>query len=220
MPVRLVRRLSYLEAHHRAFVCSGCAALGFLCGAHLPLPMRFIVGWDAYAMSFLFLAWVPILTARPATVVRVAKKEHSSGKIIFAFVLGAACVSLGAVGYLLGTARDLPAPARTGHVFVAMATVVSSWSVVHTLFTLQYAFFYYRNTHSKKPAGLQFPGETKPDYLDFAYFAFVIGMTSQVSDVAIDARQIRRWALLHGMISFAFNAAILALSINLISGLF
>ena len=71
-----------------------------------------------------------------------------------------------------------------------------------------------------KPQGLQFPGKGMPDYLDFAYFSFVIGMTSQVSDVTIASREIRRWALLHGLTAFGFNAAILAVSVNVISGIF
>lgn len=220
MPRSLVRRLSYLEAHHRVAVCIVCALLSFFGAARLSVPMQLIVGWNGYAISFLMLAWTRIITAPPSTVVRVATLEHSSRKLVFAFVLTAACASLGAVGFLLGSAKALPASGRTGHVILAVTTVILSWSVVHTLFTLQYAYLYYRRTGGKTSGGLQFPDEPKPDYLDFAYFSFVVGMTSQVSDVQISSRQIRRWALLHGVVSFGFNLAIVGLSINVISGLF
>src|SRR5205085_1461121 len=136
----------------------------------------------------------------------------------------AACASLGAVAYLLGSAKDLPVASRSTHVALAIGTVILSWILVHTLFSLHYAYMFYRMPEctkveaSRRP--LIFPGAELPDYYDFAYFSFVIGMTSQVSDVQIASRIIRRWALLHGAISFAFNAAILALSINIISGLF
>jgi uncharacterized membrane protein len=92
---------------------------------------------------------------------------------------------------------------------------------VHTVFALRYAHIYYDcDEHGKAAGGLNFPDEDSPDYLDFAYFSFVIGMTSQVSDVNISGRSMRRLALLHGLISFGFNLSILGLCINMISGLF
>ena len=130
--------------------------------------------------------------------------------------------SLGAVGYFMSTAKGLAREPLAGHVIAAIGTVILSWLVVHTVFTLHYACLYYLDPAAKgQGGGLCFPGEQEfeADYLDFAYFSFVIGMTSQVSDIQISSRLIRRWALLHGMISFAFNAAILALSINIISGM-
>jgi uncharacterized membrane protein len=111
----------------------------------------------------------------------------------------------------------------TGHVAMAITTVVTSWGLIHTMFALRYAhIFYLRNderTDARGGSGLKFPGESEPDYLDFAYFSFVLGMTCQVSDVQITSRRIRRLALVHGALAFVFNTAILALSINLVSGL-
>ena len=93
--------------------------------------------------------------------------------------------------------------------------------MVHTVFALRYAHIYYECGQAGNPlGGLNFPDEDAPDYLDFAYFSFVIGMTSQVSDVSISGRRLRRLALVHGLISFAFNLSILGLCINIISGLF
>jgi uncharacterized membrane protein len=156
-------------------------------------------------------------------VVRLANVQPVSRTIIFGFVLTASCASLGAVAFLLSTAKGLPKELFARHVAAAVGTVALSWLVVHTVFALHYAYLFYANRGPLSKGGpLQFPdGEDfEPDYQDFAYFSFIIGMTSQVSDVQIASRQVRRWALLHGMISFGFNAAILALSINILSGLF
>ena len=92
---------------------------------------------------------------------------------------------------------------------------------MHTIFTFHYAHLYYfknmDDTTEGKP--LDFPGKTKPDYLDFAYFSFVIGMTFQVSDIEIPSRTIRRTVLAHSLLSFALNTFVVALTINLIAGL-
>jgi uncharacterized membrane protein len=107
---------------------------------------------------------------------------------------------------------------------MAVLAVIESWLLIHTVFTLRYAHVFYRLEQEAdvegSDGGLIFPGGDNPDYEDFAYFSFVIGMTCQVSDVNITSRFMRRLALLHGLLSFAFNTAILALSINIISGLF
>ncbi|MGH8095108.1 MAG: DUF1345 domain-containing protein [Chthoniobacterales bacterium] len=183
-----------------------------------------IVTWDAYALCFLVLAWTRILTAEPRAAVRLAKLQPTSRRVIFFFVVGAACASLTAVAFLLNLAKGMTGTRFATHIGLALATVVMSWVVLHTVYALHYAFIFYRETKTGKsiqPAGgLIFPGaQTEPDFLDFAYFSFIIGMTSQVSDVQISSPRIRRWALLHGIVSFAFNTAVLALSINILSGL-
>ncbi len=92
--------------------------------------------------------------------------------------------------------------------------------LVHTIFTLRYAHIYYgTDDEQNRVGGLEFPDEENPDYLDFAYFSFIIGMTSQVSDVSIHSKRLRRLGLLHGLIAFFFNVTIIALSINTVSGL-
>ncbi|MGZ4001637.1 MAG: DUF1345 domain-containing protein, partial [Mucilaginibacter sp.] len=110
-----------------------------------------------------------------------------------------------------------------GHILLSICAVIVSWWHVHTVFTMRYAHLYYDTNcddgSARKGGGLQFPGADEPDYLDFVYFSFVLGMTFQVSDVEISSRQIRRLAWVHSLISFAFNTAIVALSINIISGL-
>jgi uncharacterized membrane protein len=156
-------------------------------------------------------------------VLRSAKLQDAGRTAIFLFVIAAACASLFAVAFLLGTAKGLHGRALTGHILLAAGTVVCSWFLVHTVFTMHYAHGYYQQAETgggiEKGHGLDFPGKREPDFLDFAYFSFVIGMTFQVSDVQISSRRLRRLALVHGMLSFAFNTVILAFAINLVSGL-
>jgi uncharacterized membrane protein len=111
--------------------------------------------------------------------------------------------------------------AVTLHVVVGLSTVALCWILLHTLYSLHYAHVYYGDSDDDlaMDKGLVFPEEKAPDYLDFAYFAFVIGMTCQVSDVQITSKRMRRLALFHGIISFGFNTFILALLINTVSGL-
>src|ERR1700743_2684598 len=143
--------------------------------------------------------------------------------MIFIIVIGASIASLFAIIFLLKMTKGASREDINAHIFLVITSVIVSWVLVHTLFTLRYAHMYYDTDddegNAKPMGGLEFPKEENPDYLDFVYFAFVIGMTFQVSDVEISDRQIRRLAWVHGMISFAFNTAIVALSINVISGL-
>jgi len=225
--IREIRhRLSHLEAHHRLLISLAFAALVFfILNGYVHWRRQLIVTWDAYALCVLALAWMRIVTAQPRVVVKLATLQPSSRKLIFLFVVVAACASLTSVAFLLGMAKSLTGWMFAANLTLALATVALSWLVLHTMFALHYAFLFYREHPAQKGAfiarGLVFPdGEIEPDYYDFAYFSFVIGMTSQVSDVQINSREIRRWALLHGMVSFAFNTAVLALGINIISGLF
>jgi uncharacterized membrane protein len=138
------------------------------------------------------------------------------------FVIFASLISLSAILFLLKSTKGQVGADVTGHILLAMAAVFVSWWLVHTLFTMRYAHMYYNSTDNGQTTivgGLQFPEENEPDYMDFVYFSFVIGMTFQVSDVEISDRHIRRLAWMHGLISFAFNTAIVALSINVISSL-
>jgi uncharacterized membrane protein len=100
-----------------------------------------------------------------------------------------------------------------------MATILLSWSFIHTIFSIHYAQEYYGEGRDKEIGGLKFPRDNEPDYWDFLYFSLVIGMTSQVSDVAVTSRFLRRLVALHGVLSFFFNLTILALTVNMISNI-
>jgi len=161
--------------------------------------------------------------AAPNKMRQGAQRQDESRLAILTLVVAAACASLIAIGFMLKHTQGLPIIALTLHVTLAVITVVCSWLLTHTMFTLHYAHLYYQGNGLASTAGekggLEFPGEKQPDYWDFLYFSFVIGMTSQVSDVQVVSRPMRRLVLVHGMLSFAFNTVILALSVNIIAGL-
>jgi uncharacterized membrane protein len=142
---------------------------------------------------------------------------------ILTLVVAAACVSLFAIGVMLKNTKALTLTILTLHVTLAGMTVICSWLLIHTMFAFHYAHLYYRNDSESANDGnakcLDFPQENQPDYGDFLYFSFVIGMTCQVADVEITSRATRQLALVHGVLTFFFNTVILAISINIIAGL-
>jgi uncharacterized membrane protein len=151
--------------------------------------------------------------------------QDVSRTLIFIFVVVAACAGLFAVGFLFFANKGVTQrPHFFLHLLMSLVAVISSWMLVHTVFGLRYAHTYYGDPDGpagpqQHAGGLEFPGGREPDYMDFAYFSFVIGMTFQVSDVQITSREFRKLVLLHGMLSFGFNTVILALTINTVSSL-
>jgi uncharacterized membrane protein len=219
--------LMRFDAQHRLYVALGVTAVVFfLIWNKVSVPALIMISWASCALTIIILDWLIILTAHPREMRQIARLKDSSRIIILLFVITASCVSLFAILFLLlNHPKDAQHIQVTKHVLMSIGSVAVSWWMLHTVFTMSYAHMYYTNTpkpNDPKDAvigGLQFPEESNPDYLDFVYFSFVIGMTFQVSDVEISSRSIRRLALLHALISFAFNTAIVALSINVISGL-
>jgi uncharacterized membrane protein len=187
------------------------------------LPTRIIISWDAGVFLFLALTWIVIRDASTEKMWRSAQKEDENRLTILTLVVGAACASLLAIAFMLKNDSNIPQWLLILHVILAIATIVISWSLVHVMFALHYAHLYYRhpeeNFEREETDKLDFPNEKKPDYWDFFYFSFVIGMTCQVSDVQIASRPLRRLALVHGILTFFFNTVIVALSINLLAGL-
>ncbi len=220
----IVRRFAALDAHHHFFFALLMGGVAFtVASGFAGISVRIVAAWDAFAVTATALAWTRILYTNARTAEHTAKLDDSSRLVLFLVVIGAALASLFAVGALLIAAKDLSGSSAAGHVILAAGTVVCSWLLVHTFFTLRYAHLFYRHTRGRPAdtpgAGLDFPDEKHPDFLDFAYFSFVVGMTCQVSDVPITARAIRRTALLHGLLAFVFNTVILALCLNLASSL-
>ena len=188
----------------------------------LRLPARVIITWDSGAICFLALAWSTMISATPQKMRRKAQRLDEGRWTILTLMVSVACTSLLAIGFMLNDRKGLTATILTLHVTLSGVTVICSWLLMHTMFALHYAHYYYRHdsaTTSEGTGGLDFPSENQPDYWDFLYFSFIIGMTCQVSDVEITSRTIRRLALVHGVLTFFFNTVILALSINIIAGL-
>ena len=191
-----------------------------------------LMAWDSGILCLLLLAWSIIVTAHPNQIKQRAQTQDTNRAFIGILVVIAAVASLFAVVFILGTSKNLPREVLGLHVALSSVSVIGSWAMVHTVFALRYAHYYYGTRRSVRShpnpqtqpqeehrGGLDFPGGKLPDYWDFAYFSFVLGMTFQVSDVEITSRLIRRLALIHGLLSFAFNTVIVALSINIISSL-
>lgn len=219
-------KINQFDAHHRLYISLSISLVVFLAAyERFSAGTHFMITWLTYALSSLTLSWITILTSHPAEVKHDAHAQDSSRTLVFLFAVAAALASLFAIVILLKGSAENMKQDLANQIIIPFACVISSWWLVHTVFTLRYAHFYYcdmekDDKHKKiKPGGLTFPEENEPDYLDFTYFAFVIGMTFQVSDVQITSKKIRRLAWMHGVLSFAFNTIIVALTINIISGL-
>jgi uncharacterized membrane protein len=212
----------YLDSQHRQFIALAAALVAYFLTRKLSMPIHIMLTWISYALSILILDWISILSKHPKDVRKAAKLEDSSVTFIFLFISASAFASLFAVVILLKSIKGSSPEQVTTHVIVSIASVVVSWWLTHTVFTLRYAHLFYSDIDGKEgyDGGLEFPKEPEPDFMDFVYFSFVIGMTFQVSDVEISSRTIRRLAWAHGILSFVFNTVIVALSINIISGLF
>jgi uncharacterized membrane protein len=216
---RVLQTIAKMDAHHRLL-------LGFIVAALVGLALRTQALWmvslatyDAFAFAIFGLIWVTV-TLTPLEQIRaVAQRQDVGRTVIFIFVIIVACAALFAVAFLIRSGKPEEQHLSI-HLLLALATIVLSWLLMHAVFGLRYAHRFYDDSAidaEKHAGGLQFPEEDLPDYRDFAYFSFVIGMTCQVSDVDVTSREMRRLALLHGILSFGFNTVILALTINTVS---
>jgi uncharacterized membrane protein len=174
---------------------------------------RLLVGWDTSVGLYLALASHVMSGADIERIRHRAALEDEGQFAILVLTVAAALASLGAIFVELGSANAAGAVRRPPHVALAALTILLSWAFIHTIFALHYAHEFYDETAG---GGMAFPGgDADPDYWDFVYFSFVIGMTSQVSDVAVTSKRIRRAVAAHGVIAFVFNAALLALTVNI-----
>ncbi|HZR82033.1 MAG TPA: DUF1345 domain-containing protein [Candidatus Binatia bacterium] len=179
------------------------------------LATRLLVAWDTGVLVYLVLALSLITRFELALVRQRAAIHDEGGMAILVLTVGSAVASLGAiVAELGGVPKD---QGRALSFALAVATILLSWALIHVIFALHYAHEYYGE--GDEGCGLVFPSDDRPDYWDFVYFSFVIGMTFQVSDVQVTSKLLRRAVVAHGLVSFLFNVAILALVVNLGAGL-
>jgi uncharacterized membrane protein len=200
-----------IYARPRTFVALVLGLATFFLLPHsLRLVTRMLIGWDVFAGLYLALVYAMIWQSEHRSIRRRAVLQDDGRFLILMVTALGAFASIAAIVFELGgTHHAVP------QLVIATATIALSWAVVHTAFALHYAHDYYRGA---KPGGLQFPsGEQQDhaDYWDFVYFSFVIGMTAQVSDVGITDKMIRRTATVHGVISFIYNTALVALMVNI-----
>jgi uncharacterized membrane protein len=208
-PVRVV----YARPRTFISVVVGIAVFFLLPGSLLPgslrLVTRLLIGWDSFVALYLVLVYIMMFRCGLAHIRQNAVLQDDGRFLILMVTALGAFASIAAILFeLSGTHR------AAAQLALATVTIALSWAAVHTAFALHYAHDYYRG----KAGGLQFPSgdhDEHADYWDFVYFSFVIGMTAQVSDVGITDKTIRRTATAHGIISFVFNTALVALMVNI-----
>jgi len=201
------------------------AILGVLVGlfalAELRLPVRVAGGWVAAVAVFLGLTLLGIAGASLEQIRHRARLQDSTRWIILALLVTAAGVALLALSFAIKKVPDESEFDLVLRLFMAGLTIVASWTLVHTIFALHYAHDFYGDDETRAGlqdrGGLAFPNDDSPDYWDFLYFSFVVGMTCQVSDVQVTSKVMRRLTLMHGVLSFFFNTIILALAVNVVA---
>jgi uncharacterized membrane protein len=206
-------------AHKRLLISAaiGIATIFALRATDLPLVTRMLLGWDTAIVIYLgAAAAVMARCSTVASIKRNAAVQDEGAFGILVLTIAAAVASLGALFAELAE-LDRGNPSYGLYIALTVATVVLSWTFTHTIFALHYAHDFYGE--AERADGLKFPGNTQPDYWDFVYFSFVIGMTFQVSDVAVTNKSIRRMVVAHGALSFFFSTAIVALTVNIAAGL-
>ena len=181
---------------------------------------RAIVGWNAGAILYLAMA-MKMMFWSTHNRMRARAIQHDEGStIVLLLVISAALMCIGAIVAELAVVKDLKGELRYAHIALAALTVVTSWAFTQTMFALHYAHDYYFSAIHGEHGGLDFPGGHPPDYGDFLYFACVIGTSGQTADVSFTSRKMRRTGTVHCILAFFFNTTLVALTINIASGLF
>jgi len=200
-------------------VGAGLVCVGLL-PAHQPWLQRLIVGWNVMAWIYLLCLWHLMLGCTPQRTRQLARKQDESASQVLALVSLGCVVSILAILFELSTAKQVGDALKTLHLALTGSTLVVSWLLLPTAFTMHYAHLFYRRRANTEVLPLLFPGKlSEPNYWDFAYFSFTIAVASQTADVAVGTADVRKITLLQSVISFVFNILILGLSINVGAGL-
>lgn len=222
---KAVKLLVGMHPTQRVLVSLGLTAAVFFAlfftRASLHPLIMYMMLWDVFALSYITTGWIVFYNRSVNEIRKWARVDDGSRAFVSFSVVTAAFSSL-VIVLLLMLSKEISGGSKLIYLPVVITGMLASWTMVHTTLTFHYANLYYDDDETdvtKHAGGLEFPKEKCPDYIDFAYFSFVIGMTFQVSDVEISARVIRRTALAHGLLSFALNTFVVALTINLIAGL-
>jgi len=193
----------------------------FLNYGETSLLLRCMVSWSIFSFTFLVLSWIVLIQRTVPQIRKKATEDDGSTAFVFFMVLVSSFAGMFAV-LLIIISKD--SSIRDSMLFLpaCISGMILSWLMVHTIYVFHYAHEYYDGEDKKGNkfiGGLIFPEENEPDYLDFAYYSFGLGCTFQVSDIDITSRKIRRISMIHGLLSFALNTFVVALTINLIAGL-
>ena len=181
-----------------------------------------ILAWDATCLTFIVLAVSMMWGADSARMRAVAATQDQGQGVILALAVAAAAASIWAIARELSAAKADEGLVKALRVGLVFATVAASWFMVQMIFALHYAHEYYApdDAAARDAGGLQFPGGELPDYWDFLHFSVVIGVACQTADVSFTSKELRRIGTVHGVVAFVFNTVVLALTINLLAGLF
>jgi uncharacterized membrane protein len=181
----------------------------------VPWELSPLIAWDAAALTYVCWIWLVVWKLDARGTAEHAEREDPTRAAADLILLTAAVVSLAAVGYVLIRASSMHGLAKALHVAFGVASVMSSWAVVHTVYALRYARTYYTGADG----GVDFHESARPAFSDFAYLAFTVGMTFQVSDTELNSREFRATVLRHSLLSYLFGTVIVALTINIVAGL-
>jgi uncharacterized membrane protein len=198
-----------------ASAIAGGAALAATLAIGASWSVAALAAWDAAGLVFLLLVWSAVAGLDAAGTAHLAKAEDASPSEAEAVIVGAGVASLVAVGFTLVEAGRSAGATRALLIALAIGSVVLAWASVHTVYTLRYARLYYGDP----VGGISFNGDARPSYLDFAYVAITIGMTSQVSDTSLTVPALRRAVLRHALLSYLFATVVVALTINIVASL-
>lgn len=198
---------------HKRLIVSAAIGLAILLVLPAALITRLLVGWDIGVLIYLIAAAVVMIKCSSAAQMKANAAAQDEGALAILILTVAA-----GMASLIAIFAELAAIERTDahygiYVALAIGTVVLSWTFIHTIFALHYAHKFYGSGENKN--GLRFPGDSQPDYWDFVYFSFVVGMTFQVSDVAVTHKMVRRTVVAHGALSFFFTTAVVAMAVNI-----
>jgi len=224
--VRNLVLLRVVQGHPRFFAATICGiAIGFLLPAEWRAVTRLLIGWNAATWLYFILSAIMIAAASHETIRKRAELQEEGRFVILTMSTLAAVAAIGAILAQLATVKDTAGLLKGLHIGLAAATIISAWTFIHLMFALHYAHDYFieraatPDRPAKKSGGLAFPGTKDPDYFDFLYFSFVIGVACQTADVEITSQPMRRTALVHCVLAFFFNSAVLALTINIAASL-
>jgi uncharacterized membrane protein len=223
-------RLSYpyrtVRGHPRLFIS---LLAGLLVGYFLPPSMhittRLLIAWNVGTWLYFILSAVLVGAATTESMRAHARDSDEGRFFILVLTSVAALASLGAIVAQLAATKDMTGLPKGLHIGLAAATILSAWFFIHLTYAFHYAHEYFDELEQgpcadpKDAGGLHFPGTDKPDYFDFLYFSFIIGVASQTADVEITSPEMRRVSLAHSILAFFFNSAVLALTINIAAGL-
>ncbi len=212
-----------LHSAHKLFICIIiAAAVYFIVNIkHIDWLTHIMISWDIFSLCMIIMSWITFSVTTSEQIRSQARVQDSSRMLIFITVLVSTFAGFLAVLLLIISKKDFK-DTEALHLVVAIGGMLFAWFLVHTIFTFRYAHIFYGDDEDKPDThagGLDFPGDKKPDYIDFAYYSFVLGMTFQVSDVDITSKRLRRLSLLHSILSFFFNTVMIALTINIMAGL-